>query len=101
MSTYIPYRDIQTELEQLRDIQGNSVTAKNADNRYTVLSYKTPILIIYMATGETIFDNNYYSVTTSKLQNLIKNAFGLHNYKERKIYKFKLQTLSIHGGKRK
>lgn len=94
-TTYTPYRDMQREVEQLQNIYGSSVTAVNTGKTYTVLSYGTPILIYCMTTGETIFDNSYYSTTTSRLQNLIKNAFELHDFKERKIYDFKLQTLSV------
>ena len=94
-TTYTPYRDMQREVEQLQNIYGSSVRAVNTGKTYTVLSYGTPILIYCMTTGETIFDNSYYSKTTSKLQNLIKDAFGLHDFKERKIYDFKLQTLSV------
>lgn len=94
-TNYTPYRDMQSELEQLQNICGRSVTAINTDRSYAVLSYGTPILIYCMTTGETIFDNSYYSTTTSRLQNLIKDAFGLHDFKERKIYDFKLQTLSV------
>lgn len=94
-TAYTPYRDMQSELEQLQNICGRSVTAINTGRSYAVLSYGTPILIYCMTTGETIFDNSYYSTTTSRLQNLIKNAFELHDFKERKIYDFKLQTLSV------
>lgn len=94
-TTYTPYRDMQREVEQLQNICGSSVTAVNTGKTYTVLSYGTPILIYCMTTGETIFDNSYYSTATSRLQNLIKNAFELHDFKERKIYDFKLQTLSV------
>lgn len=94
-TAYTSYRDMQSDLEQLQNIYGSSVTAVNTGKTYTVLSYGTPILIYCMTTGETIFDNSYYSTTTSRLQNLIKDAFGLHDFKERKMYEFKLQTLSV------
>lgn len=67
-----------------------SATAKfEDDGSYCVYSYDT--LIFKKKTNGTIyFDNRKYSVTTSKLQGNISYAFGLSEYKERKVYGNKL-----------
>lgn len=44
---------------------------------YIVYSYKTIILRLNSAGGVEYFDGGYYSRTTSKLQNKIKEAFHL------------------------
>lgn len=100
-NTYTPYRDMQAKLEQLQAFQGRSTTAVTADGFYIVRSYNTPILILCTTTGRATFDNSYYSITTTKIQNLIKDAFGLHDCQERTIHSVKIQILSIHGGKTK
>lgn len=59
------------------------------DGSYCVYSYST--LIFKEKTNGTIyFDNRKYSVTTSKLQGNIRNAFGLSDCNERKVYGNKL-----------
>lgn len=46
------------------------------NNCYVVYSYQTIILKV-SAENDIYFDNKYYSRTTSRLQNKIKQAFGL------------------------
>lgn len=86
-NTYTPYRHIQRKLEQLRDFRGSSVTAVFTGHHYIVKSYDTLMLDLDTKTGEVLFNNCYYSVTTSKLQNMIKAAFNLSDCKERLVYK--------------
>lgn len=100
-NTYTPYRDMQAKLEQLQAFRGSSTTAVVTDSHYIVVSYKTPIFIFCTTTGLAIFDNSYYSTTTTRIQNLIKDAFGLHDCQERIKHSVKMQILSVHGGKTK
>lgn len=86
-TTYTPYREMTRKLERLQDIRGCSVTAKQIDKSYIVISYNTPILNLCTTTGEIIFNNIYYSPTTSRIQNTIKGAFNLSDCKERLVYK--------------
>lgn len=76
-NTYTPYSAMQSKLEQLRDFTGT---------RYIIKSYETVILDLNTKTGELLFNNCYYSRTTSKIQNMIKVAFNLINCKERKCF---------------
>ena len=100
-NTYTPYRDMQAKLEQLQAFRGSSTTAVVTDSHYIVVSYKTPIFIFCTTTGLAIFDNSYYSTTTTRIQNLIKDAFGLHDCQERIKHSVKMQILSVHVGKTK
>jgi hypothetical protein len=85
-NTYTPYRAMQSKLEQLRDFRGSSATAVFTGTRYIIKSYETVILDLNTKTGELLFNNCYYSRTTSKIQNMIKVAFNLINCKERKCF---------------
>lgn len=85
-NTYTPYRAMQSKLEQLRDFRGSSATAVFTGRRYIVKSYDTLMLDLDTKTGELLFNNCYYSITTSKLQNMIKAAFNLTDCKERKCF---------------
>lgn len=100
-NNYTPYSDMQEKLEQCQAFRGRSTTAVTADGFYIVSSYDTPILILCTTTGRATFDNSYYSTTTTKIQNLIKDAFGFQDCTERTIHSVKMQILSIHGGKTK
>ena len=46
-------------------------------SEYVVYSYQTIILLLNSAGEVEYFDSGYYSRTTSKLQNKIKQAFNL------------------------
>jgi hypothetical protein len=69
------YRDIADLLSCKASFKGNSVTAKREIDGYKVYSYSTLIYSV-TNTGEIYFNNNYYSVTTSKLQNIICRLLG-------------------------
>ena len=85
-NTYTPYSAMQSKLEQLRDFTGNSASGMFTGTRYIIKSYETVILDLNTKTGELLFNNCYYSRTTSKIQNMIKVAFNLINSKERKCF---------------
>ncbi len=85
-NTYTTYRHMERKLEQLRDFTGNSASGMFTGTHYIVKSYETLMLYLNTKTGELFFNNCYYSVTTSKLQNMIKAAFNLTDCKERKCF---------------
>ena len=54
----------------------NSSVAVIKDNEYIVYSYDTLILVYNIENDcVTYFNDKYYSITTSHLQNIIKNIF--------------------------
>ena len=72
------YKEMEAKLRNKEPFDGNSVTARiNSFGYYVIESYATTI---YEDKGEHIyFDNSYYSVTTSKLQNMLIDIFNLNN----------------------
>ena len=85
-NTYTTYRAMQSKMEQLQDFRGSSATAIFTGCHYIVKSYDTLMLDLNTKTGELLFNNCFYSVTTSKLQNMIKSCFNLTDCKERKCF---------------
>lgn len=85
-NNYTPYKTMQAKLEQLRDFTGSTATAIFTGRHYIVKSYDTIMLDLDTKTEKLLFNNCYYSVTTSKLQNMIKAAFNLTECKERKCF---------------
>jgi len=62
---------------------------KDSARTYRVWSYQTEVLSYDLdAHRVTYFDNRYYSVTTSRLQNMIRDQFGMGGtrYDVRGIY---------------
>lgn len=76
MKTYTSYRDMAHAIANRQDFSGNSTRGMNAGTDYIVKSYETEILRI--TNVSVTLDNSYYSVTTSKLQNIIIDALGLN-----------------------
>lgn len=70
------YRQIEKLLATRTPFSGNSCRAfLETDGTYEVYSYST---LIAVAKGDEIkFNERKYSVTTSRLQNLIRRAWGL------------------------
>lgn len=95
-NTYTPYSAMQSKLEQLQDFRGSSATAVFTGRRYIVKSYDTLMLDLDTKTGELLFNNCYYSRTTSKIQNMIKAAFNLINCKERKCFLMINGRIKVH-----
>lgn len=95
-NTYTPYRHIERKLEQLRDFTGNSASGMFTGTHYIIKSYETVILDLNTKTGELLFNNCYYSRTTSKIQNMIKAAFNLINCKERKCFLMINGRIKVH-----
>lgn len=91
--TYTNYSDIYNKLYNVKEFKGNSASAvvENHGKNYSVYSYGTKILELefedvvpwglYNDEKYTIvkFDNSFYSVTTSRLQNLLIEVYGLND----------------------
>ena len=70
------YREIPALLEQRKPFDGNSCHAFMFGGNYEVYSYQT--LILQEIDGKVIYWNaKKYSVTTSKLQNILRRVFNL------------------------
>ena len=74
----ITQRDIEYYLVYKKPFQASNVFACLTEkSEYIVYSYQTIILRLNSAGEVEYFDGGYYSRTTSKLQNKIKQAFNL------------------------
>lgn len=74
------YREMKELLSTHAPFEGNSVHAISGI-RYEVYSYET--LIYRSGPGRLgYFDNSFYSMTTSKLQNMLIDVFGLNDGKK-------------------
>jgi hypothetical protein len=69
------YRDIAYALQRRESFVGNSAAGYiTPSGRYVVTSYHTTILSV--EGGRVVyFDNRFYSVTTSRLQAMIRQTF--------------------------
>ena len=76
------YRTIEGRLALLAPFTGNSLRGYMDENgRFAVWSYGTLIATAWQTAegiAVTKFDQNKYSVTTSRHQNLIRRAWGLN-----------------------
>ena len=74
----IKQKDILGMLLNKKPFQASNVFATiNERGEYVVYSYQTVILTIKEDDTVIYFDEAFYSATTSKLQNKIKEAFNL------------------------
>lgn len=73
---YVNYREMGYTLQKRADFNGNSVYATTNNGNYEVYSYNT--LIFKIEGARLYFNNKYYSKTTSKLQNILIDTFGLN-----------------------
>ena len=82
MTSYI---EMTAKIRNCEPFNGNSVTAEGNRDNYTIYSYNTEIFN-WKGTGGGLmtFNNKYYSVTTSKIQNMIIRIFGLNNGKTKR-----------------
>jgi hypothetical protein len=69
------YRDIAQALARRDTFTGNSMTGIDNGGHYAVLSYRTRILQTDGNGRVVYFDNRFYSITTSRHQSLIRQAF--------------------------
>ena len=73
--SYTNYSEMPYLLEIKSAFKGNSVEAKWIDNEYVIFSYNTIILRL-RADGEVLsWDGGYYSQTTSRLQNILRDIY--------------------------
>lgn len=81
--SYTSYRAMETAIKNCQPFEGNSARGVWEGDVYTVYSYKTRIFTVEgsMAgrAGHGIAELNAekYSVTTSRLQNIIRRAWGI------------------------
>ena len=74
----IKQTDVASYLASKKPFQASNIFAcLNEKSEYIVYSYQTAILRLNSAGEVEYFDDGYYSRTTSRLQNKIKNAFNL------------------------
>ena len=74
----ITQKEIAGYLSNKKPFQASNIFAcLNEKSEYIVYSYQTIILRLNSAGEVEYFDSGYYSRTTSKLQNMIKQAFNL------------------------
>ena len=74
----IAQKQVASYLASKKPFQASNVFACLTETgEYIVYSYQTIILRLNSEGGVEYFDDGYYSHTTSKLQNKIKQAFSL------------------------
>lgn len=74
----ITQKQVISFLQDKKPFQASNIFAcLNEKGEYLVYSYHTIILRLNSAGEVEYFDGGYYSRTTSKLQNKIKQAFNL------------------------
>ena len=74
----ITQREIEYHLVHKKPFQASNIFAcLNEKSEYIVYSYQTIILRLNSAGEVEYFDDGYYSKTTSRLQNKIRQAFKL------------------------
>lgn len=64
---------------------GHLVAYTRGDGSYHVVDYSALLLVLDKDNRVVYFDNSFYSVTTTKLQNLLKTIFTI-NTPKRKLY---------------
>jgi hypothetical protein len=77
--SYDNYTSIRTKINELKPFRGNSCAGylNKADSLY-IYSYGTLIARVSTSDRKVLeFNDRYYSVTTSKLQNIIRGVFNL------------------------
>lgn len=75
--SYTSYRKMETAIRNLDVFDGNSAAGRWADrSQYIVFSYNTPIAEYDRVTGIWAINPRKYSVTTSRLQNIIRRAWA-------------------------
>ena len=74
----IKQTDVSSYLASKKPFQASNIFAcLNEKSEYIVYSYQTIILRLNSAGEVEYFDDGYYSKTTSRLQNKIRQAFKL------------------------
>lgn len=71
----ITMKEVRRYLKDKKPFRWGSSTATNSDGEYVLTSYSTVIARVSPENEVVYFDNSYYSNTTRRFQNLIKEAF--------------------------
>jgi hypothetical protein len=75
--SYSNYSQIERAIANRQEFTGNSCAGRWLDrSEYVVFSYSTLIYSDDLMTGKKTLNARKYSVTTSRLQNLIRRAIG-------------------------
>lgn len=85
------YAKMADKIANYRNFEGSSVYGVTNGDNYSVYSYATEILRVNTKTGEKLFRYYSYSSTTSKVQYIIKNCFGIN------VIKPNTKTVIVHG----
>jgi hypothetical protein len=75
---YADYETIKTRVACLTNFEGNSSRGVHDYDlwEYRVYSYGTLIAVFSLKTGTGVLNTRKYSQTTSRLQNIIRNAWA-------------------------
>lgn len=74
--SYTSYNSMESAIARRVPFEGNSAYATLQSGVYCVYSYQTLIASYDVASGEIFYNPRKYSNTTSRLQNIIKRAWG-------------------------
>lgn len=75
--SYSNYTQIKSAIANRQEFTGNSCAGRWLDkSEYVVFSYSTLIYSDDLITGKKTLNARKYSVTTSRLQNLIRGVIG-------------------------
>jgi len=75
---YINYKEIEQNIKDNVEGKGNSVIMVIENNHYNIYSYATLISSLNIINTEvTYFNYKYFSNTTTRLQNIIKDVYSL------------------------
>lgn len=92
MTKYINYDVMPDYMREYRDYTHGSSHAESSYDAnmggqvYRIWSYRTLIAVITEANNQVVYlDNQYYSMTTSKLQAMIRRVYGV-NTKDRVVF---------------
>lgn len=81
--SYTSYKSMETAIRYCVPFEGNSARGVWEGDTYKVYSYRTVIATVSgtyagrEGRGEVELDTRKYSVTTSRLQNIIRRAYGI------------------------
>lgn len=82
----VNYRELQRCLDSRREYKHGSSHAIRTNTEYQVYSYSTLMLTYNCVQGTvTFFNAEYYSRTTSRLQNMIRQAFDVESVKKEEV----------------
>lgn len=83
-------KQVRQAIENRQAFKTNNIVAFYGEKGYTIYSYYTCIYNDFAG-----LDNTKYSHTTSKLQNMIRQAFNIPLVKESKNFDVKLNNVKI------